>query len=83
MYVGWRSDELSGHATEVLKAKCTWLVVYIDCGWKRPDFLVDLLMHDKDRVSPCSRVSQADPCGAQWRVRPSNRLARVFSLPYT
>jgi hypothetical protein len=30
MYVGWRSDELSGHATEVLKAKCTWLVGYKD-----------------------------------------------------
>jgi hypothetical protein len=30
MYVGWRSDELSGHATDVLKAKCTWLVEYED-----------------------------------------------------
>ena len=83
MYVGWRSDELSGHATEVLKAKCTWLVVYIDCGWKRPDFLVDLLMEDKDHRSCFPMLVSFTSRPLQWRVRPSHRWARVVTLPYT
>jgi hypothetical protein len=51
---------------------------------KWPDFLVDLLMADKDRVSPCllefHKPTLAVCGGAKRGVRPSHRLgSRVHS----